>query len=341
LQAIEKAAARAAALTHQLLAYSRKQMLEPKVLEIDPLIENLQGMLRRLIREDIDLHAELDCPGARVKVDPTQMEQVLINLAVNARDAMHGKGRITVRTERVNPSKLIPAAADLGPGDYLEISVSDTGAGMDAVTVDRIFEPFFTTKDLGKGTGLGLSMVYGIVKQSGGHILVESVPQQGSTYRIYLPVVAASSASERPKDSTLTRLKGEGIILVVEDEPPVRTLISESLVRLGYRTLEACNGEEALMLIHSELDNLDLVITDTVMPKMGGDELCRQLRRLKPEFPVLLISGYSDVLPEATRPVDKRTQFLQKPFVPQALALKVGEMLAERDSALAERAPGS
>ncbi len=332
LQIVEEAASRAAGLTRQLLAYSRKQVLEPKVLAIDPLVKNLEGMLRRLIREDIELRTELNGREARVKVDPNQLEQVLINLAVNARDAMPNGGLLLIRTERprVQPRHELPSP--MASGSYILITVSDTGAGMDSATQERLFEPFFTTKEMGKGTGLGLSMVYGIVRQSGGHIVVDSAPGKGSRFQVFLPLVEQPASGSASRTSELPPARGKGNILLVEDEKELRALLAETLADLGYTVLQAGNGEEALELAKSALASIDMLITDMVMPRMNGRELSQSLRARRPGLPVLFISGYSDVIPSEEEFFNVTTQFLQKPFNSESLGHRVRELLVLRST---------
>jgi PAS domain S-box-containing protein len=327
LQIVEEAAGRAAGLTRQLLAYSRKQVLEPKILEIDPLVKNLESMLRRLIREDIELRTELNGRDARVKVDPNQLEQVLINLAVNARDAMPEGGLLLIRTERPPflPRHQLPSPA--GGDSYVVITVSDSGVGMDSATQERLFEPFFTTKELGKGTGLGLSMVYGIVRQSGGHIVVDSAPGKGSRFQIFLPIVEQPASVGVSRTSEPSPVRGKGNVLVVEDEKELRAWLAETLTGLGYTVLQAENGEEALEFAESTLASVDLLITDMVMPRMNGRELSKFLRARWSGLSVLFISGYSDVIPSEEEFFNATTQFLQKPFNSEALARRVRELL--------------
>jgi len=332
LQIVEEAAGRAAGLTRQLLAYSRKQVLEPKVLAIDPLVRNLEGMLRRLIREDIELRTELNGRDARVKVDPNQLEQVLINLAVNARDAMPEGGLLLIRTERprVLPRHQLPSP--LAGGSYVLITVSDSGVGMDSATQERLFEPFFTTKEMGKGTGLGLSMVYGIVRQSGGHIVVDSAPGKGSRFQLFLPLVEQPVSSGASRTSELPPARGKGNILLVEDEKELRALLAETLTDLGYTVLQAGDGEEALEIAKSALASMDMLITDMVMPRMNGRELTKSLRARRPGLPVLFISGYSDVIPSEEEFFNATTQFLQKPFNSESLGHRVRELLVFRST---------
>lgn len=327
---VEEAATRAAGLTRQLLAYSRKQVLEPRILSIDPLVKNLEGMLRRLIREDIELRTELHAEGANVKVDPNQLEQVLINLAVNARDAMPAGGLLSIRTQRSRVEPRLDHASPVSPGSYIVISVSDSGVGMDSATRDRLFEPFFTTKEMGKGTGLGLSMVYGIVRQSGGHIVVDTAPGKGTTFRIYLPLAEQTVKTSPGPSPEALPAPGKGNILVVEDEKNLRALLAETLTDLGYTVIQAENGEAALNLAESALASFDLLITDMVMPKISGRELTQSLRARRPALSVLFISGYSDVIPSDEEFFNTTTQFLQKPFSRETLGHRVRELLLAR-----------
>jgi len=337
LQIVEEAARRAAGLTRQLLAYSRKQVLEPKVLAIDPLVKNLEGMLRRLIREDIELCTELNAENARVKVDPNQIEQVLMNLAVNARDAMPDGGRLLIRTERPRVQRRHQVPVPAVKGSYVVITVSDSGVGMDSATQEKLFEPFFTTKEMGKGTGLGLSMAYGIVRQSGGHIVVESAPGKGSRFQIFLPLVEQPATGGSALSSEVPAARGKGSILLVEDEKELRALLAETLTSLGYTVLQAGNGEEAIELAKSALPRIDLLVTDLVMPKMNGRELSRSLRARRPGLPVLFISGYSDVIPNEEEFFNVVTQFLQKPFNSESLGHRVRELLSCRSTSVALR----
>ena len=293
---IQEAAKRATALTQQLLAFSRKQVLQPKVLELNAVVTEVEKMLRRLIGEDIELAATLDLALGRVKADPGQIEQIILNLAVNARDAMPQGGRLTLRTANVTLDQAY-ARQHRGarPGPHVLLAVSDTGVGMDAETQSHIFEPFFTTKDAGKGTGLGLSTVYGIVKQSGGTIWVESAPGRGTTFEIYLPLVEKAAASgELHPALPAPPPGGTETILVVEDEMSVRRLAAEFLGSNGYTVLEAQDGGEALQVCEEHRGPIHLLITDVVMPGMSGWELAVRLAGRRPEMKVIYMSGYTD-----------------------------------------------
>ena len=326
---IRKAADRAASLTRQLLAFSRKQVLQPKVLDLNAVVTEVEKMLRRLIGEDIELTAVLDLALGPVKADPGQIEQIILNLAVNARDAMPQGGRLTLKTANVTLDQAY-VRQHLGatPGPYVLLAVSDTGVGMDAETRSHIFEPFFTTKGAGKGTGLGLSTVYGIVKQSGGTIWVESAPGRGTTFEIYLPLVEETAASgELHRALPAPTPGGTETILVVEDEMSVRKLAAEFLGSNGYRVLEAQDGAEALQVCEEHRAPIHLLMTDVVMPGMSGRELAVRLTGARPEMKVIYVSGYTDdaIVQHGVR--EEGTVFLQKPFSLDALARTVREAL--------------
>ncbi len=324
----QKAAERAVSLVRQLLAFSRKQVLDPKVVDLNAVVGNLEKMLRRLIGEDIELIARMDASLGQVKADPGQLEQVLMNLVVNARDAMPQGGKLTIETANVEPAEaLARQLAPAQPGPYVKLVVRDTGCGMDAQTQAHIFEPFFTTKEEGKGTGLGLSTVYGIVKQSGGGIHLQSAPGRGTAFTIYLPRIdevttagEARKAADRPPHGTET-------VLLVEDEAGVRTLVRDGLRRYGYVVLEARNGVEAFLISNQHQGPLHILVTDVVMPGMSGREVAHQLVSLHPDMKVLYISGYIDDVGMCTGASEARTGFLQKPFTPEALARKVRDVL--------------
>jgi two-component system cell cycle sensor histidine kinase/response regulator CckA len=325
-QEIQAAAERAAALTRQLLAFSRKQRLEPRTVDMNATVVKLEKMLRRLIGEDIELVVKHGDELGAVRVDVGQMEQVIMNLVVNARDAMPQGGRLTIEVRNIELAPTQTAQAAVPGGRYVTVAVSDTGVGMDTETKRRLFEPFFTTKDVGKGTGLGLSTCYGILKQSGGHIDVASEPHHGSTFTVYLPRVdaAVSSSEETPSPDS-----GDGheTILVVEDDPHVRSALRRILARRGYRVLTACNAGEALELAQRHEATLDLVLSDVVMPGTSGPELIERLSERFDGVRTLLMSGYIDhaLLQRANCPLG--TSVLQKPFQPEALALAVRQAL--------------
>lgn len=323
---VHRAGEQAAGLTRQLLAFSRKQVLQPRVIDLNALIASVEKLLRRLIGEHIDLRTIADAFDARVKADPGQIEQVLLNLAVNSRDAMPTGGVITIRTANVTlDEKSSRVQAGLPTGEYVVIAVTDTGQGMDKGTRERIFEPFFTTKAPGHGTGLGLATVYGIVKQSGGGISVESAPGRGTSFRIYLPLERSPvEAAKTHAPSVDTSLHSE-TILVVEDEEIVRRLVCDVLQKSGYRVICAERGSEAVKACAEHEGPIQLLITDVIMPEQSGQEVARQVCAMRHEARVLYISGYSDT--EITLSIDSDIEFLAKPFTPQALNTRVREIL--------------
>jgi CheY-like chemotaxis protein len=323
-EAIHQAGRRAAQLTSHLLAFSRKQLSEPKVFELDQMVFGFEKMLRRIIPENIELATNLRASQARVKIAPVQLEQVIMNLVVNARDAMPSGGRLTITTGCDHlDDQTLQQAGDLVSGEYVMLAVTDSGHGMDAAIRERIFEPFFTTKAM--GTGLGLATVYGIVRQSGGGVHVYSEIGVGSTFRIYLPLCLEAAQEESP--ALVEALPtGTETVLLAEDESAVRMLVRQHLHELGYRVLEAADGGQALELAKSNIDQIDIVVTDAIMPKMGGRELSENLRRLRPELKILLITGYAEgVLYDEIRAA--ALQVLSKPFSRRALACKLREML--------------
>ncbi len=321
---IQKAGERAKTLTRQLLAFSRQQVLAPQVLNLNGVISNTEAMLRRLIGEDVILITHLSPTLGQVKADPGQIEQVLMNLAVNARDAMPQGGTLTLATQTVHlDESFCRRALDLTPGDYVLLTAADTGGGIDAPTQVNMFEPFFTTKAVGKGTGLGLATVHGIVAQSGGHIAVESTVGQGTTFRVYLPLVLEPVHQEQTAARSHVLPQGTETVLVVEDEAAVRALEITILQRCGYRVLEAANGSDALQLAEQEPGPIHLLLSDVVMPHMGGRELAEKLAVVRPACRVLFLSGYIDdtVIHHGVQVAEYA--FLQKPFTPAALAQKV------------------
>jgi PAS domain S-box-containing protein len=325
---IRKAGDRAAALTRQLLAFSRKQITAPRVLDLNVVLGEIEKMLRRLIGEDFELAISLDAELGFVRADPGHLEQVLLNLVVNARDAMPTGGRITIETRNV---KLGPAYgqdhANVQPGPYVLLAVTDTGHGMDEATQARIFEPFFTTKGPGKGTGLGLATVYGIVRQSGGHIRVYSEPGRGTTFKIYFPRHREPSPAS-PSTADFFRVPtGTETVLVAEDEGGVRTVVRQALQASGYTVLEAENGDEAVRLCRERPTPIHLLLTDVVMPKLSGRQLAEQAQAQRPEMKVLFMSGYTDDAVFRHGVLESGMAFLQKPFTPTALARKVREVL--------------
>jgi signal transduction histidine kinase len=328
---IHLATQRAASLTQQLLAFSRKQVLQPKVIDLNTLVPDIEKMLRRLIGEDILFATVLHPRLGNVRADPGQLEQVIVNLAVNARDAMPNGGRLTIETRNVELDESYAAEhPDVRPGRYVLITVTDTGVGMDATTKSRIFEPFFTTKVRGKGTGLGLATVYGIVQQTGGHIMPYSEPDQGTTMRVYLPRVDdPTDPLERPIDHATEILGGTETILLVEDEAPVRAVTRQLLERNGYSVLEASDGRSALALLGSDRESghVDLLLTDVIMPGMSGRELANELKMRRPEIRVLFMSGYTDDAVVRHGMLEPGLAYLEKPFRPPVLLRKVREVL--------------
>ena len=328
IEQIKEAGHRAASLTRQLLMFSRQQVLEPKVLDLNEVISNVAKLLRRLIGEDITQVLCLHPALGRVKIDPGQMEQVIMNLAVNARDAMPGGGQLTIETENVeldNAHARKHALVQSGP--YVMLAVSDTGCGMDADTQARIFEPFFTTKGPGNGTGLGLATVDGIVRQSGGTISVYSELGKGTTFKIYLPRIEKASELPEPGAASVELLRGSETVLLVEDDEMVRALAQAILERYGYHVLAARNVHDALRFAQEGLGQIHLLLTDTIMPVMNGPELAKRFRSIRPETKVLFMSGYTDKVISYTAALEPGTAFLQKPFTPQTLTRKVHEML--------------
>ena len=333
LKQIEEAARRAGTLTHQLLAFSRKQVLQPKVLDLPAVVAGVQPMLSRLVGEDIELRAVAADPVARVRADPGQVEQVLLNLVANARDAMPRGGTITIETRDVAGMDDVEARRPLEgmrSGPWVLMAVRDTGTGMDEATKQRIFEPFFTTKAPGKGTGLGLAMVYGIVKQSGGFIWVDSAPGQGTVFRVYLPPVEEEPAVAAERQATAPVPRGTETILVVEDEKPVRDLAERCLGPLGYSVLTANNGLDALAIADRHPGSIHLLLTDVVMPQLSGPEIADRLRVRRPDLRVLYVSGYPQDAIARHGVLAPGIELLQKPFVPDDLARRVRLVLDAR-----------
>ncbi len=328
IEQIYQAGARAATLTRQQHAFSRKQVLTPKVLDLNAGVAGMEKLLQRLIGESIKLVTYPGPSPALVKADPNQIEQVIMNLAINARDAMSRGGQLTIETKDVELDEAyVRLHPPTPPGSYVLLAVSDTGAGMDAETQARIFEPFFTTKEMGVGTGLGLATVYGIVKQSGGYIWVYSELGKGSTFKIYLPRVTQAAECVQPGQGSAQPGRGSETNLLVEDEEMVRTLAGAILQRNGYTVLQAQNGAEALRVSKECTGSIHLLLTDTVMPEINGGELAERLVGLRPEIKVLYMSGYTDKVIAQHGVLDPGTNFLEKPFTPNGLADKVREVL--------------
>jgi signal transduction histidine kinase/CheY-like chemotaxis protein len=325
IEEIKRAGDRASALTRQLLAFSRKQILEPQILDPNQIVKNMVKMLQVLIGEDIELVTSLSTGIGRVQADPGQLEQVVMNLAVNARDAMPTGGKLIVETQ---PTELddcyATAHPDVTPGPYVLVAVTDTGCGMSKDTLEHIFEPFFTTKDPGKGTGLGLATVYGIVKQSRAHITVYSELEKGTTFKIYFPSLDKAIPLSRSLPFAAAP-KGEGTVLLVEDEPALRVLAAESLRKLGYNVLQAANGLEALAVADGYIGHIGIVVTDVVMPRLGGPELVARLREKRDGFSVIFMSGYTEVAALENSKIGHAV-LLNKPFSTEVLARKIRDV---------------
>lgn len=332
IEEIKKAGERSAELTHQLLAFSRRQMLQPKILDINNIISETAVLLKRLIGEDIKLVTELSSDISRIEADPGQISQVILNLVVNSRDAMPNGGTITIETKNAHLDKKFVSRYEWAKtGNFVLLKVSDTGTGIDSETLQHIFEPFYTTKKTGKGTGLGLATVYGIVKQSGGYIFANSKVGEGTTFEIYLPQI--DKKHDLPEETTLTENlpKGNETILLVEDEQTVRRLTSQLLEFCGYAVIEAQDGIEALKICEKSGDKIDLLMTDVVMPQMGGRELAEKLTESFPHIKILFTSGYTDDSIVKHGENESNTNFIQKPFTIETLALKVRKVLDEKD----------
>jgi PAS domain S-box-containing protein len=326
---IQKSADRATALTRQLLAFSRKQLLQPRVLDLNDTVAEMERMLVRLIGEDIELMIRLASESCWVRADPGQLEQVLMNLAINARDAMPDGGVLIIQTDNVmRTGHELDDGLDLAPGSYVTLAVRDTGVGMSAETLTHVFEPFFTTKGVGHGTGLGLATVYGIVKQSDGDVAVRSTPGRGTSVDICLPRLDVGDAAAAPRaDDTGYTPNGNETVLLVEDDESLRPLMRRVLETHGYAVLEARHGKDAMRVATGHGGDVHLVITDVVMPEMGGRELAERLASARPSSKILFVSGYTDDVVIRQGILDKGRAFLQKPFTPQELLTKAREVL--------------
>jgi len=333
IQAIQQAADRATTLTRQLLAFSRKQFLELKIVDVNAIVSDMERLLRPLIGETIDLSTRLTSGVGHTRADAGQLEQVIMNLVVNSRDAMPRGGKITIQTSEITFEPHTTREHGLiTPGSYIVLTVTDTGMGMDAETQSRIFEPFFTTKEKGKGTGLGLSTVYGIVKQSGGYIFADSGVGRGTRFRIYLPRVDDPAEATGTPHTAQVPGGGSETVLLVEDEESVRHLVRDTLEARGYKVIEAENGEAGLRASNAHQGIIDMIITDVVMPGMSGRELARRVTQARPQTKVLYLSGYTEEAIAHEGALDPGTAFLQKPFTLQVLSRKVREVLRDGNS---------
>jgi PAS domain S-box-containing protein len=328
VEEIRTAAQRAADLTRQLLAFSRQQVLEPKVLGLNGVVSGMDKMLRRLLGADVTLTSLLEPALGNIEADPGQIEQIVMNLAVNARDAMPQGGKLTLQTRNVELDEdYAELHHDVRPGPYVLLAVSDTGMGMDQDTQARIFEPFFTTKDKARGTGLGLATVFGIVQQSRGHIWVYSEPGKGTTFKLYFPRVSGVADTPRPARRTPASLRGDETILLVEDDPQVRAIAASVLRRNGYVVLETANGGEAIMICEQHGAKIDLLVTDVVLPLMSGRQIAERVRGMRPEIKILFMSGYTDDAVLQHGILDSGMAYLQKPITPSSLTQKVREVI--------------
>jgi CheY-like chemotaxis protein len=328
LEEIRRAAQRAAGLTQQLLAFGRKQVLQPRVLDLNHVVAGMGGILSRLIREDIELHTEARTPLPRIKADQGQIEQMILNLALNARDAMLSGGSLVIATGAVELAQpLHGRPGTVRSGSWVTLAVSDSGTGIEPATLPHIFEPFFTTKEPGKGTGLGLATVYGIVQQSGGVILVDSTVGRGTTFTVYLPQVEVTDAAGTAAPAQADGPRGTETVLLVEDEEPVRVLARRILIDHGYEVLTAGSGAEALEVAREHRGAIHLLLTDVIMPAMSGREVADRVAAERPDTRVLFVSGYTDEALAHHGVLRPGIQLLAKPFTPRSLAERVRGVL--------------
>jgi two-component system cell cycle sensor histidine kinase/response regulator CckA len=331
VEAIQQAADRATTLTRQLLAFSRKQLLELKVVDVNAIVQDMERLLRPLIGENIDLTTRLEPNVGRTRADAGQLEQVIMNLVVNARDAMPKGGKLLLETAHIGREKArLGRSSGLPAGDYVMLAVTDTGIGMDAETQSKIFEPFFTTKSKEEGTGLGLSVLYNIVRASGGHVRVSSELGRGSTFRIYFPRVSAPAKLGLPELSLEPAHPGKETIVVAEDQPDLRWMICQFLQGLGYSVLEATDGRDAVALAEHYTGRIDLLLTDVVMPHIRGSEVARRMLERRPEMQVLFMSGYTEGEIGSLPGDGEEAQVLQKPFELHVLANRIREVFEAR-----------
>src|SRR3989449_1376472 len=341
VEQIKQAANSAASLTRQLLMFSRQQVIQPVILDINQTVGNIEKMVRRLIKENIEFTVVLDRYLERVKADPGQIEQIVLNLVVNARDAMPNGGKLRIQTRNVRLDRdSAQAGADVPSGRFVLLEVTDTGTGMDQQTQMHIFEPFFTTKAVGEGTGLGLATVYAIVKQSTGHIEVQSTLGQGSSFKVYLPAAAQAAADHESGEGTAKAAFSGETVLVVEDARPLRDLICEALSTSGCTVLSARDGQEALRIVSQRKSAIDLLLTDVVMPGMNGPALAKQVRALCPQTKILYMTGYSGEFIRADMLI-AGVSLIQKPFTPADLGRKISKMLADKSRENSEAAPNT
>jgi hypothetical protein len=330
LEEIERAAANAAALTRQLLAFSRRQVVRPKILNVNTVIKQTEKMLRRVIGEDIDLTMALGEPLDDIRADPGSIEQIVMNLAINARDAMPEGGKLVIETANLFLDReYVGAHLAVKTGPHAMLAVTDTGTGMSAEVRTHIFEPFYTTKPQGEGTGLGLATVFGIVQQLEGTIWVYSEPGKGSIFKIFFPVVQAGVPLEQETPEESLAFRGQETILLVEDEDGVRKFVRTMLEKQGYTVLEAASPDEALALVSHQPNRIDMMLTDVIMPRMNGPELAERASLLRPGLRVLFMSGYTDRTVRLQERFDDESTFIQKPFTPNSLARKVRELLGK------------